>query len=411
MTRLPMTAVGVVLALASSSACTSYRNVCGDLRDALKRCGFAVTQVDCSQLAYSDVETLIERLDDRGCAAFAGTEQDPRAVDKRVCTLGHFACPPSPTPDFTPASTRGPVVFVGGIDDNAVLDWNTDIVRGANSAGSHHLKVLPWATTPERAQDLWLSVQALSNHIGGQKMNLVCYAVAGLDCRYLVSEGGLFAHDPAGLAKARAAVASITTIATPHRGTRVADAALAAIHDGTADQLLQALVGSDTAVHIPDDAALRRTLDGLTPEAVDAFNAKVVDAPGIFYQSYAGVSAVSGRSSAANERSIREHCAGPDGAFLFERHPNTTDAMNPALWVTAPFSTQTHGPEGETVDSPSDGMISVESAKWGLFRGCLPADHYDVIGQIGHVTRDPATGFDAPRFYQQVVSELSERGL
>ncbi len=389
--------------------CASYRNVCGDLRDGLKRCGFAVTQVDCSQLAYSDVETLVEKLDDKGCEAFAAG--DDRSVDKRVCTLGGFKCPASPTPQFTPASPKAPVVFVGGIDDSAVLDWSTQIIRTADGSGSHHITVLPWSTTPDRAQDLWFSLQSLSAHTGVKRVNLICYAVAGLDCRYLVSAGGLFASDPAKLSAARAMVASITTIATPHQGTRVADAALRAIHDGTADEVLQALVGSDSAVHLPDDAALKRTLDGLTPEAVGAFNARVTDAASVFYQSYAGVSAVSGRSSAAAEQEIREHCAAPDGSFLFERHPSTTDAMNPALWATAPFSTVTRGPGGETLSSPSDGMISVASAKWGLFRGCIPADHYDVIGQIGHVTRDPATGFDAPRFYQEVVSELAARGL
>lgn len=398
--------IALVLSLV---ACAPYRNVCGDLRDGLKRCGFAVTQIDCTQLAYSDIETLIEKLDDQGCDAFA--TGDDRSVDKRVCTLGGFSCPVSPTPEFTPASPKAPVVFVSGIDDSAILDWSTQILRTADGSGTHHITVLPWATTPDRAQDLWFSLRALSQHTGVPRVNLICYAVAGLDCRYLVSEGGLFEKDPAQLASARALVASVTTIATPHRGTRVADAALQAIREGTADELLQALVGSDSAVHIPDDASLKRTLDGLTPEALELFNARVLDAPAVFYQSYAGVSSVSGRSSSATETSIREHCAAPDGQFLFQRHPSTTDAMNAALWATAPFSTVTRGTHGENISSPSDGMIAVQSAKWGLFRGCLPADHYDVIGQIGQVTRDPATGFDAPKFYQMVVSELAARGL
>ena len=399
----------LALVLLTASACAPYRNVCGDLRDGLKRCGFAVTQIDCSQLAYSDIETLIEKLDDQGCEAFASG--DDRSVDKRVCVLGGFECPDSPTPSFAPASPRAPVVFVSGIDDSSVLDWSTQIVRTADGSGSHHITVLPWAPTPVRAQDLWFSLRALSQHTGVNRFNLVCYAVAGLDCRFLVSDGGLFAADPAQLKSARALVASVTTIATPHRGTRVADAALQALREGTADEVLQALLGSDSAVHIPDDAALKRTLEGLTPEALEGFNAKVNDAPTVFYQSYAGVSSVTGRGTATTERAIRSHCAAPDGTFLFQRHPGTTDAMNTALWATAPFSTLTRGEGGQSVSSPSDGMISVHSARWGLFRGCLPADHYDVIGQIGHVSRDPATGFDAPRFYRMLVAELAARGL
>jgi triacylglycerol lipase len=56
-------------------------------------------------------------------------------------------------------------------------------------------------------------------------------------------------------------------------------------------------------------------------------------------------------------------------------------------------------------------MVSVESAKWGSFRGCIPADHYDVIGQIGHFTRDVRTGFDPIDFYRWVASDLAEQGL
>jgi hypothetical protein len=53
----------------------------------------------------------------------------------------------------------------------------------------------------------------------------------------------------------------------------------------------------------------------------------------------------------------------------------------------------------------------VASARWGNFRGCIPADHYDVVGQIGHNTRDPVTGFDAARFWAFVASDLAERGF
>ena len=55
-------------------------------------------------------------------------------------------------------------------------------------------------------------------------------------------------------------------------------------------------------------------------------------------------------------------------------------------------------------------MVSVDSAKWGNFRGCIPADHYDVIGQMARISADPVTGFDAPRFYEWVISDLAERG-
>jgi triacylglycerol lipase len=262
--------------------------------------------------------------------------------------------------------------------------------------------------------DLWASLVSLRAHLGGVKLNLVCYAVGGLDCRYVASPHGLFDGDADGQAGAQRAIASITTIATPHRGTRVADAALTALDDGTADDLLQTLVGAfDPSAHVglPDHAALAATLRGLTPPALFEENRRIDDAPGVYYQSWAGVSQVLAKTSEASEAAIRAHCVGPDGALSFQRHEGTRDAMNPLLYVSAPFSGSSLDDQGVVVTSPSDGMVSVESAKWGNFRGCIPADHYDVISQIGTTTRDPLTGFDAPAFYAWVAGDLATRGF
>lgn len=58
---------------------------------------------------------------------------------------------------------------------------------------------------------------------------------------------------------------------------------------------------------------------------------------------------------------------------------------------------------------PNDGMVRVESAKWGRFRGCIPADHLD---EVGHKKNGPdaRTGFDHVRFYRNVAFELSDLG-
>jgi hypothetical protein len=56
-------------------------------------------------------------------------------------------------------------------------------------------------------------------------------------------------------------------------------------------------------------------------------------------------------------------------------------------------------------------MVSVTSANWGEFRGCVPADHYDLIGQIGDRGIDPSSGFDAAAFYANVAVDLARRGL
>jgi len=383
------------------TGCSAPEALCGRLTDALEQCGFPVTELRCEGVARSDLEELSRRFGERDCAAFSTGDH---AVDPRVCALGGWECPDSPTPNPDTRLPRYPLVFVSGIDGSPVFDWNTTIMAALVDQGvaAHHLEVLPWGTTPERAGDLAASLKSLRRRLGDTRVNLICYAVGGLDCRFLVSSGGL------GLSEG---VASITTIATPHQGTRVAEAAQSALQSGTASDVLRALVGSGTRVTVPDDARLMRTLDGLSLASVRALNARLPNAAGVEYFSWAGVSHLSGRSSAATEASIRQFCAAEDGTFLFQRRPDTHDSLNPVLWATVPFSFDIEGPSGRLEQSPSDGMVSVQSAKWGRFQGCVPADHYDVIGQIGNTTRDPRTGFDAPRFYRSVAGDLAARGL
>lgn len=389
------------LALCFAAACSGSTTVCGELTSALQQCGFPVTDLQCDGVSRAELEDLVRRFGERDCSGFAGGD---RAVDPRLCALGGWACPASPTPEADPRRPKYPLVFVSGIDGSPALDWNPAIVAALGQAGiaAHHLQVLPWATTPERARDLSLSLHSLRRHLDDSPVNLICYAVGGLDCRYLVSPGGLNEGD---------GVASVTTMATPHRGTRVAEAARSALLSGTVTDILQALVGSGTKVTIPDDARLLQTLDGLSPSALKELNPHLPDAPGVQYFSWAGISHLNGRSSTATEESIRAHCASPDGTLLFQRHPDTRDALNPILWATVPFSFDVENEAGRFEQSPSDGMVSVESAKWGRFEGCLPADHYDLVGEIGHTTRDPRTGFDAPRFYRFVAGQLAARGL
>jgi triacylglycerol lipase len=399
---------GLFLAILLTS-CLPDRNVCTDLRDELKRCGFPIRELQCTRIDRTALEDVLVRLEERGCEGAASS--DDRAVDPRLCTLGDWPCPSSPTPEPGPGTPRHPLVFVSGIDSTPIFDWNPRILEALRPTAAHHVPVLAWATVPERSRDLWHSLLSLQRHLGQTKLNLVCYAVSGLDCRYLVSPAGLFKDDPDELRRAQNLIASITTMATPHRGTRVAEAGIEALQSGTTADVLDTLLGSSAPDAVPDDAAVLGTLDGLTLDALHAFNREVTDADGIRYQSWAGVSHVLGRTSDDSERSIRQHCAAPSGELLFLRHPDTRDAAHPLLWATAPFSFSARNDQGRVITSPSDGMVSVASARWGEFRGCLPADHYDVIGQIGHTTRDPETGFDAVAFYRYLAADFAERGL
>ena len=120
----------------------------------------------------------------------------------------------------------------------------------------------------------------------------------------------------------------------------------------------------------------------------------------------AAVSHLLGRASTQTEAQVKQHCGG-----VYLRRDDTRDALHPMLWSTVAWSFESRAADGTDVTSPSDGMVSIESAKWGEFQGCLPADHYDVVGELGHTTRDPNTGFDAPGFWVWVAADLAGRGL
>jgi triacylglycerol lipase len=117
--------------------------------------------------------------------------------------------------------------------------------------------------------------------------------------------------------------------------------------------------------------------------------------PGIFYQSWAGLSNVFGIANPLD--------AGACGAMLF--HPNTRHTMSPLLVAAVPFVA--HGAEAR----PNDGFVTVDSARWGQFNGCIPADHIDELGMVSGVQLNPFTGFDHIRFYRNLAYDLSGRGL
>jgi triacylglycerol lipase len=77
------------------------------------------------------------------------------------------------------------------------------------------------------------------------------------------------------------------------------------------------------------------------------------------------------------------------------------DGMEPSLVPAAAFVA--HGAELR----PNDGMVTVESAKWGKFKGCVPADHLDEVGQPHH-SANPLTGFDHLDFYRKIASSLDD---
>ena len=196
----------------------------------------------------------------------------------------------------------------------------------------------------------------------GQKTHIISHSLGGLDSRFILS--------PANPHPLPVPIRSLTTVATPHRGSPVAD-----------------VINNPGALlpfpHLPFAAvpnllepalnALNISLNGLrdlTTAACRSFSAKYVDNPAVTYFSSAG----SGR-------------------------PGFPQTSAPFLLFHQYISAAT--------GQPSDGMVPVSSAQWGIFdQNTWPGDHGEVIGyNLDNLFVPPA--FDCVAKYDQIVARAA----
>lgn len=407
---------GVALASAVALAACSHAppassDACAKLDDDLAACtGGSSARLDCASTSDVDVERLRAAVDAVGCEALATSlplDGDPRAFECKVLGAGCVA-PVTAAPERLP--TLYPIVLVNGIDTSPLFRWSERIQRVLREEGGQtvFLATLPPYEPPaRRAPLLWERVREVRAQTGAAKVNLVCHSLGGLDCRYLASPGGLGADRPDERDAIAASIASITTVGTAHRGTRAADAVLGLLPDGDRGAAIDAFAGllggwfGEASVE-GGDPHLREALLALSTHQAPAFDAEIVDAQGVYYQSWAGVSRPFGEASASFDAAVLEACRtsdGADGRLGFVR----TD------WMALPLVPLSREVGGD--DAPSDGLTPVASAKWGNFRGCVPADHMEQLGQKNLPDANVENGFDVARFYARVAADLSRRGL
>jgi triacylglycerol lipase len=173
------------------------------------------------------------------------------------------------------------------------------------------------------------------------KVNVVAHSMGGLDARYAIARLGL-AHR----------VASLTTIGTPHLGTPLAD-----IGTGVLDLF-----------HIKRVLKPVITLDAfydLTTERMAAFNRDVRDARQVAYLS------------------------------IVARVPRERGGMHPLLRPLHRWLVERGG--------DNDGLVPVDSQRWGEVLREIEADHWAQIGWGGD--------FDAPALFEELARELAARGF
>ena len=212
------------------------------------------------------------------------------------------------------------------------------------------------------------------------------------------SQGGLDARVAAHLRPGR--VASVTTFATPHRGTRVADVALGLDSDPNGQALVDALVqfvGAPLYDEVGNATSLSKSLQQLSTQAMVDFNATYPDQPGVPYRSFTGRS---------KYRLGGDDCETALAPPFVTKYTTSIDPLEPLLTVPGLIL------DGISLSPPPhDGLVPVSSARWGQFLGCVPADHFDEIGQLFADKPGLFNPWDYQEFYLETVKLLRAAGL
>ncbi len=394
----------VVLAVAcSTTGSDDHERACRDLLADFNRCtGATLPRLDCSTVSEADLQHIRD-LDAQGtCALVADAMPLDGDLQSSTCRILGVGCVAGAVRAENAPVTQYPIVLVNGFDTSPLFRWSDRIARSLRGRGHRvYLATLsPYDAPRVRAPELATRVREVLASSGAARVNLVCHSLGGLDCRYLASPGGLSQAN---------VVASVTTVGTAHRGTRVAESVLGLLPDGNRGQTLNdfaTLVGEwFSPSTLQRDVHLRDALTALTTAEAAAFSAEIIDADGVYYQSWAGTSHAFGTSTASDDSDARNACApSASSAGPFTALPNRDYLALPLL----PFASL--AATGATRE-PNDGFVSVASAKWGTFRGCIPADHMEQLGQRSLPDVNVRTGFDVAAFYTYVAGDLAARGF
>lgn len=174
------------------------------------------------------------------------------------------------------------------------------------------------ASIEERAAKLGRDIATKAN---GKSVNIIAHSMGGLDARYMISQ----------LKPDNVDVLSLTTIATPHRGSYFADFILQELGSLYLPRIYKFVEGLGYSTGAFSQLTRKYMLE--------EFNPKTPNKEGVRYFSYGAT-------------------ARPGFLSAFRRPHKIV----------------------EDVEGPNDGLVSVESAKWGTYKGTLvEVSHLDLI--------------------------------
>ena len=266
--------------------------------------------------------------------------------------------------------TRYPIVLIHGAGFRD-LKWPVYWGRIPKVLSTHGAEIFYglqdcWASVDENAKSIADRIDKILQQTGKSKVNMIAHSKGGLEARMVASSLGYGTK-----------IASITTIATPHRGSK------------TIDRLFQfprgifnlAAFAVDNWIRIVGDRKpdFLKVCEDFTTQKMMQFNKDNPDIPGVFYQSYACIM----------------------------NHPLSDINLSTANCIV------------NMIEGQNDGLVSVESASWGenvyilksnAFRGISHLDVIDLRRQP--LTKKSGGGVsDICDVYIHIASDLRQRGL
>ena len=261
-------------------------------------------------------------------------------------------------------ATRYPLLLVHGIGFRDLRYFNywgripRELKR--NGAVIYYGNQEALGTIAYNAEDIRKRILQIREETGAEKVNIIAHSKGGLDARCAITTLGMSPY-----------VASLTTMNTPHRGCRFVNYAcrlpegfyrfVAGCFDRTFARFGDKAPDFYTATH------------QFATEASVRFNENTPDMPGVYYQSY------------------------------------TSKMRNPFshLLLSIPYCLI------RPLEGENDGLVSVESAKWGEVRGVFSNQRLRGIshGDIIDLTRQDYRSFDVLETYVRIVAELKEKGF
>ncbi len=275
--------------------------------------------------------------------------------------------------DSGACATKYPLVLAHGMlatdDMLGSIDYWWEIEEAIKDEGGvvYTTKVNCLDSTENKAAEFKKQFLQILAVTGASKGNVVGHSHGTLYTRYAIANLGLSPR-----------VASYTSLSGAHKGSYLADLILDLVPGGptgVAEQLIGSAINWVYALILGDKNpdTITNAYQVSSNYVINVFNPNTPNATGVYYQSWA----------------------------------NKIKWQDPNLILQIPWLII------KQAKGDNDGLVTVESQKWGNFRGvisgalwCGGVSHMNMIGHLLGVT----PGFSAPDFFVTMAGDLKKRG-